>query len=161
MRSQSWRVRASAATEATRLVYINAFGQDAVLLTDGVTCADVWEGEPMKRKLASAVFAFLALAACSAQPARPVTQPTDPLVADGRAIAERECAGCHALDQATASPRAGAPPMRDMLARYQADALANDLITGIRVGHQDMPEFDFDVRTADALIAYLRSLRAS
>ena len=41
------------------------------------------------------------------------------------------------------------------------DALANDLITGIRVGHQDMPEFDFDVRTADALIAYLQSLRAS
>jgi mono/diheme cytochrome c family protein len=158
MRSQSWRIRASAATEATRLVYINAFGQDAVLRTEGVTCADVLEGEPMNRKLASAVFAFLALAACSAQPAR---QPADPLVADGRAIAERECAGCHALDQATASPRAGAPPMRDMLARYQADALANDLITGIRVGHQDMPEFDFDVQTADALIAYLRSLRAS
>jgi hypothetical protein len=51
--------------------------------------------------------------------------------------------------------------MREMLARYQADALANDLITGIRVGHQDMPAFDFDVRTADALIAYLQFLRAS
>lgn len=128
---------------------------------DRVICADFREDEPMKRKLASAVLAFLALAACNAQPARPVAQAADPLVADGRAIAERECAGCHALDQSATSPRAGAPPMREMLARYQSDALANDLITGIRVGHQDMPEFDFDVRTADALIAYLQSLRAS
>jgi mono/diheme cytochrome c family protein len=143
------------------LAYINAFDQDAVLCMDRVNCADFREDEPMKRKLASAVLALLALAACNAQPARPVAQAADPLVADGRAIAERECAGCHALDQSATSPRAGAPPMREMLARYQADALANDLITGIRVGHQDMPEFDFDVRTADALIAYLQSLRAS
>jgi mono/diheme cytochrome c family protein len=143
------------------LAYINAFDEDAVLCMDRVICADFREDEPMKRKLASAVLAFLALAACNAQPARPVAQAADPLVADGRAIAERECAGCHALDQSATSPRAGAPPMREMLARYQADALANDLITGIRVGHQDMPEFDFDVRTADALIAYLESLRAS
>jgi len=144
-----------------RLAYINAFGQDVVLCMERVFCADFPEDEPMKPKLASAVLAFLALAACNAQPARPVAQAADPLVADGRAIAERECAGCHALDQSATSPRAGAPPMREMLARYQADALANDLITGIRVGHQDMPEFDFDVRTADALIAYLQSLRAS
>jgi mono/diheme cytochrome c family protein len=143
------------------LAYINAFDQDVVLCMDCVICADFPEDEPMKPKLASAVLAFLALAACNAQPARPVAQAADPLVADGRAIAERECAGCHALDQSATSPRAGAPPMREMLARYQADALANDLITGIRVGHQDMPEFDFDVRTADALIAYLQSLRAS
>lgn len=144
------------------MAYINAFDQDAVLCMDRVICADFREDEPMKRKLASAVLAFLALAACNAQPARPpAAGAADPLVADGRAIAERECAGCHALDQSATSPRAGAPPMREMLARYQADALANDLITGIRVGHQDMPEFDFDVRTADALIAYLQSLRAS
>lgn len=144
-----------------RLACINAFDQDAVLCMVCVICADFREDEPMKRKLAPPVLAFLALAACNAQPAGQVAQAADPLAADGRAIAERECARCHALDQSATSPRAGAPPMREMLARYQADALANDLITGIRVGHQDMPAFDFDVRTADALIAYLQSLRAS
>ena len=115
----------------------------------------------MKRNLSPVAFAILSLAACNAPPPQPTSGAADPLVADGRAIAERECAGCHALDQSTTSPRDGAPPMRDMLARYQADALANNLIEGIRVGHQDMPEFDFDVRTADALIAYLRFLGAS
>ena len=115
----------------------------------------------MKRLLPALASAVLALAACSVPPSQTSAVTSDPLVADGRAIAERECAGCHALDQSAASPRPGAPPMREMLGRYNADALANDLIAGIRVGHQDMPEFDFDVRTADALLAYLRSLRAS
>ena len=115
----------------------------------------------MKTTSPAMAFAILALSACSAPPSQTFSAPGDPLVADGRAIAERECAGCHALDQSTTSPRPGAPPMREMLGRYNADALANDLIAGIRVGHQDMPEFDLDVRTADALLAYLRSLRAS
>jgi len=49
--------------------------------------------------------------------------------------------------------------MRDLLARYDKDALANDLIEGIKLGHQDMPQFDFNVIAADALIAYLRSVQ--
>ena len=80
-------------------------------------------------------------------------------IAEGRAIAQRECASCHALDRSTASPRADAPPMRDLLARYDKDALANDLIEGIKLGHQDMPQFDFNVIAADALVAYLRSIQ--
>ena len=115
----------------------------------------------MKHLLPAIASVVLALSACSAPAPQATAAASDPLVADGRAIAERECAGCHALDQSATSPRPGAPPMRQMLARYDADALANDLIAGIRVGHQDMPEFDLDVRTADALLAYLRSLRAS
>jgi hypothetical protein len=30
----------------------------------------------------------------------------------------------------------------------------------MRVGHNEMPLFNFDVRGADALIAYLRSIRS-
>ncbi len=81
-------------------------------------------------------------------------------VAEGRALAERECASCHALEPGRASPRADAPPMSDLLARYDAEALATDLIEGVRLGHQDMPHFDFNVIGADALIAYLGSIRS-
>jgi mono/diheme cytochrome c family protein len=100
----------------------------------------------------------LALAGCAAPPS-PGQVELQGQVADGRAIAQRECATCHALDQSTASPRADAPPMRDLLARYDRDVLANDLIEGIKLGHQDMPQFDFNVIAADALVAYLRSIQ--
>src|SRR5262245_3371552 len=107
---------------------------------------------------ALAVVAGLALAGCAGAPSADDPE-TAAQIADGRIIAQRECATCHALDRSTASPRADAPPMRDLLARYEKDALANDLIEGIKLGHQDMPQFDFNVIAADALIAYLRSIQ--
>ena len=38
------------------------------------------------------------------------------------------------------------------------DALAYRFIDAMRVGHDEMPRFDFDIRAADALIAYLESI---
>ena len=49
--------------------------------------------------------------------------------------------------------------MAKLLQRYDADMLASDLIEGIRVGHDEMPDFDLQVIEADALVAYLKSLR--
>jgi mono/diheme cytochrome c family protein len=84
--------------------------------------------------------------------------PDQAEVDQGRRIAERTCASCHAIDRKSASPRPGAPPLRDVLALYEADNLAYRFIEGMRVGHDDMPLFDFDVRTADALIAYIGTI---
>ena len=105
------------------------------------------------------VVSVLGMAGCAASPSADTVE-SQAQVADGRAIAERECATCHALDKASASPRADAPPMRELLARYDKDALANDLIEGIKLGHQDMPQFDFNVIAADSLVAYLRSIQS-
>ncbi|RYZ13513.1 MAG: c-type cytochrome [Alphaproteobacteria bacterium] len=80
------------------------------------------------------------------------------LVEAGRELAVRECASCHAIDQEMISPRPGVPPMRTLLSRYEPDMLANDFIEGVRVGHDEMPFFDFDIAAADALIAYLKSI---
>jgi mono/diheme cytochrome c family protein len=80
-------------------------------------------------------------------------------VAEGQGIAERECATCHALPHQTESPNTAAPPLTQLLARYDQDVLANDLIDGIKLGHDQMPRFDFNVIAADALVAYLRSIR--
>jgi cytochrome c len=87
---------------------------------------------------------------------RPEFDPA--LAADGRRIAVRECSSCHAIDDQRVSPRPEAPPMLAVLWGYDPDMLAEDLIEGIRVGHDDMPHFDFDVRAADALVAYLKSI---
>lgn len=50
--------------------------------------------------------------------------------------------------------------MRHILANYRSDVLAQDMIAGLHVSHQDMPEFTFNPQGADALIAYLRSIQS-
>ena len=79
-------------------------------------------------------------------------------VAEGRRIAQRECAECHAIDQNSVSRDAGAPPFRDLVLINDPDWVAYRLIDGIRLGHDNMPLFDFDVRSADALMTYISSL---
>jgi mono/diheme cytochrome c family protein len=83
-------------------------------------------------------------------------EPSD--IERGRQIAERECSSCHAVDRTSRSPKAGAPPLREVLGLYEADNLAYRFIEGMRVGHDDMPLFDFDIRTADVLIAYIGTI---
>ncbi len=114
----------------------------------------VWAGS-----LAAIVLASAAPVGCATPPGGPADTPPDrQLAEDGRAIAERQCASCHAIGATGDSPRAGAAPLRDILALYDEDMLTTDLIEGIRVGHEEMPIFDFNVTSADALIAYLRSI---
>jgi mono/diheme cytochrome c family protein len=79
-------------------------------------------------------------------------------IAAGRQVAERECAQCHAVDTTSRSANPAAPPLREVLLMNDADNLAYRFIEAMRVGHDDMPLFDFDVRSADALIAYIASI---
>ena len=102
------------------------------------------------------------LAACSSAAVGPVSpaMPADGMLIDaGRQVAVLRCSRCHALDTVSQSPLPAAPPMAQMLARYNAEMLANDLIDGIRVGHDEMPELTLQVSEADALVASLQSLR--
>ncbi len=80
------------------------------------------------------------------------------LVAGGRQIALTNCAGCHAVDAGATSPLSSAPHFQDLRRLYDPDRLAEHLIEGIRVGHDQMPVFDLDIRTTDALVAYIKSL---
>jgi mono/diheme cytochrome c family protein len=79
-------------------------------------------------------------------------------IAAGRSIAQRECAMCHEIDQGFASPHPGAPPFRDILFLNDSNWIAYRLIDAVRMGHDGMPLFDFDVRSADNLIAYIESI---
>jgi cytochrome c len=99
--------------------------------------------------------AVVALVACAQQPA-PVTVGTEisALAEDGRAIAEAQCAACHAVGEYGDSPNRAAPVFRTLLSRYRAEVLEEELINGIRVAHP-MPEFQFNPQGAEALIAYL------
>ena len=81
-------------------------------------------------------------------------------IAEGQRIAQRECSSCHAIDRTSVSPHPGAPPFRDVLFLNDSDWVAYRLIDAVRMGHDNMPLFDFDVRSADALIAYIESIES-
>jgi len=109
-----------------------------------------------KRLLAAA--AALALAACAQTQAETPRVASSDQVATGRAIAQAECASCHAVGETGASPLPDAPAFRHIRARYRFDVLAEELRAGIHVGDARMPAFDLSVQQIDALIAYLGAL---
>ncbi|MGD9966368.1 MAG: c-type cytochrome [Hyphomonadaceae bacterium] len=111
-----------------------------------------------------AAAAMMVLAACASEPA---TQPADAsrtateleaLAADGRDIAEAQCARCHAVGPYGESPDPRAPVFRTIFQRYNASVLEQELIEGIRVSHP-MPEFQFNPQGTDALIQYLHTIQ--
>ncbi len=80
-------------------------------------------------------------------------------VAEGKVLAERLCARCHAIGADGDSPFKEAPPFRTFGEKWPIDSLAEAFAEGIVVGHPDMPEFQFEVDQIDALLVYLESLQ--
>jgi mono/diheme cytochrome c family protein len=80
-------------------------------------------------------------------------------IEDGRAIAEANCAACHAIGRSGQSPNPSAPHFRSLLSRYKAEVLATELNEGMRVAHSPMPQFQFNPSATDSLIAYLQSVQ--
>lgn len=83
---------------------------------------------------------------------------TDP-VEKGRAIAEANCARCHAIGTSGESTLPLAPPFRTLSERYPIEDLEEALAEGIVSGHPAMPEFEFDPDEVDALVAYIQSVQ--
>lgn len=77
----------------------------------------------------------------------------------GEALLAKNCARCHAIGVAGASPHPEAPPFRTLSRRYPIDGLAEALGEGLFVGHPDMPEFSFNSRDVGAILTYLKSIQ--
>ncbi len=82
-------------------------------------------------------------------------------LARGKAIAAKNCGGCHAIGRTGASPNPKSPPFRYLARKYPLANLEEALGEGIIVGHEglDMPPFQFDPRQIEALLAYLGSIQ--
>ena len=78
----------------------------------------------------------------------------------GKALAERMCAGCHAVGRGGNSPHVGAPPFRALDRRVDLDTFTDQLREGLMVAHPDMPTFRFSREDARAFLLYLRSIQA-
>lgn len=106
-------------------------------------------------RLLIATAAFLALAGC----VTPDETAHHGDVARGQAIAESNCATCHATGRAGESPLPRAPLFRRLSHNYPLASLEEALAEGISVGHPAMPPFAFPPQDIDALIAYLQSIQ--
>lgn len=125
-------------------------------------------GLAASKVMLACVLAGAVVASCSSHPLDSESErsgwkgttvaPSEALITDGHRIAQRECASCHSIDKASVSSNLSAPPLRDVLQTNDPDFLAYRLIDAMRVGHDAMPLFDFDARSADALVAYIKSI---
>jgi len=80
--------------------------------------------------------------------------------AQGKALAEKNCAQCHAIGATGESPLKEAPPFREIVTRYPVENLAEALAEGITVGHEAMPEYTFSPDEITELLTYLDSLKS-
>ncbi len=114
---------------------------------------------PMRFLIATAATALLAACAPQTAGVEAARAGTGDAILDGRAVAEEQCGSCHAPGVEGDSPRADAPVFRTILSRYRADTLTEELISGIKLGHPDMPQFELNPQGVDSLIAYLKSIQ--
>jgi cytochrome c553 len=78
----------------------------------------------------------------------------------GKVLAERLCAGCHAVGPTGNSTHARAPPFRTLNRRVKLDSyFVNRLRKGLIVGDPDMPSFRFNDDATQALVAYITAIQ--
>lgn len=107
-------------------------------------------------KRAVALTAFMSVLAVSAG----FGQPTDAeLIARGRTILTAQCSRCHQITLTGLSPLRAAPPFREVMRRYEPEALEEALAEGLSTGHESMPEFKFEPDDVNAIVAYFGTLR--
>jgi len=78
--------------------------------------------------------------------------------ARGKIILTDRCGRCHATGATGDSPMTGAPPMREVYARFSPRELQAELSEGMVSHYSQMPQIDFSSEDVDAILAYLYAL---
>jgi cytochrome c len=85
-------------------------------------------------------------------------QAEDALVAHGKALAQKNCVTCHAIDVTGSSPLRDAPPFRNLSANYTQEELEDAFNDGVVTEHPAMPDWQMTPEQAAALSRYIISL---
>ncbi len=99
------------------------------------------------------IFAFMMCLTATANAAT-----SGQLRSKGKALLQENCGRCHAIGSAGRSALKGAPPMRDIYARFAPLELQAELREGMVSRHRAMPQIDFSDEDVDAILAYLYAL---
>jgi cytochrome c len=98
---------------------------------------------------------LILLATIAAVPA----QADESLVDRGKALVLVNCTKCHAIGPTGDSPFKDAPPFRDVALNYTPEELVDGFMEGLAVRHQAMPEWQMTDAQAEAIAAYVMSLK--
>lgn len=81
-------------------------------------------------------------------------------IAEGKRLAEINCARCHNLETQGESPLTDAPPFREIAKNYDRYELIDGFMEGLAVRHPLMPDWDVTEPQAQELTAFVMSLGA-
>lgn len=79
-------------------------------------------------------------------------------IAEGRRLAEINCARCHSIEAEGESPLTDATPFRDIALNYDEMELVDGFMEGLAVRHPLMPDWEVTEPQAEALAAFVMSL---
>ena len=79
-------------------------------------------------------------------------------IAEGKRLANINCARCHNLETSGESPLTDAPPFREIAKNYDRFELVDGFMEGLAVRHPLMPDWDVTEPQAEALAAFVISL---
>jgi len=100
----------------------------------------------------------VALGAMGLLASEPALAQLSPAAQRGLTFVRVHCAPCHAIDMASESPLAIAPPFRSLHLRFPIESLQRRLSEGIVAGHPTMPQFRLEADQITDVIAYLKAL---
>jgi cytochrome c len=104
-------------------------------------------------------YAFLAvIAACAPAWAEDGADPET--IAQGKVLAQQNCAVCHSITAQGASPLKDAPAFRDIAVRYEEDELEEAFNQRVATEHPAMPDWQMTPEQAEQLSRYIMSLAA-
>ena len=79
-------------------------------------------------------------------------------IAEGKRLAEINCARCHNLSTEGESPLTDAPPFREIAKNYDRSELVDGFMEGLAVRHPLMPDWDVTQPQAEELADFVMSL---
>ncbi len=82
----------------------------------------------------------------------------DTTASNGKAILEKNCGRCHAIEAKGKSPLPQAPPLREVYLKYPIDQLEEGFAEGMGSRHRDMPQIQFSDDQVAAILNYLGSI---
>jgi cytochrome c len=78
----------------------------------------------------------------------------------GLLLARANCASCHAVQGAAASPDSAAPRFQDLQRTYPDRTMEEIVAEGLMVDHPLMPVFTIDPGDLQDVLAYLKSIQS-
>ena len=87
----------------------------------------------------------------------PAATDSDELVRRGKALAEKNCGGCHGLGAAGVSLNRDATAFQNIFREHKLYALRRPVTQAILAAHEKMPQFNVSSQDVDTIVAYMNS----